>query len=471
MIDLQADDFEQFFFELNQGKRKAFPWQTRLAKQVCERGWPKVIDLPTAAGKTACIDIALFALAVRGNDAPRRIFFVVDRRVIVSEAFERATWIKTQLEIAGSGLVKRVADQLTRLSGGDSPLHVAEMRGGAFRDEAWVRTPLQPAIVASTVDQVGSRLLFRGYGVSPNTWPLHAALIANDGLIFLDEAHCSKPFAKTLQAVEAYRGSNWSSQNIGRPFTFVEMTATPAREIIAAEHFQIDESDRSNATLSARLHAAKPTRLAEPVKCKKDEFGKFAAALMDQAVTLANEVAAKRIAILVNRIATAKELHTQLCKAGKSSLLVIGRMRPLDRDSLAQEWEPLKSGQPRSLEGPQRFIVSTQCLEVGADLDFDVLISECASIDALQQRIRQSIWALNLAPARPGPSRSVFTTFRQNRKPALLCRSRRRHFCSPPTSMRWRKPAPFLNPSLSSNTSSTDRVKALPTCMWFGEPI
>src|SRR5262249_27201730 len=60
-----------------------FPWQNRLAKRVCDGDWPRAIALPTAAGKTACIDIAVFALACRGKAAPRRIFFIVDRRIVV----------------------------------------------------------------------------------------------------------------------------------------------------------------------------------------------------------------------------------------------------------------------------------------------------------------------------------------------------------------------------------------------------
>src|SRR3954465_6758823 len=110
MRDLHPSDFKQFFEELHGGS--PFPWQNRLAQQVCESGWPRVIDTPTASGKTACIDIALFALAVRGNEAPRRVFFIVDRRVIVSEAFERAKRIARVLDESKTKLVTIVADRL-----------------------------------------------------------------------------------------------------------------------------------------------------------------------------------------------------------------------------------------------------------------------------------------------------------------------------------------------------------------------
>lgn len=69
-----------------------FPWQKRVAARVCGGDWPRAIALPTAAGKTGCIDIAVFALACAVKDArqPRRIFFVVDRRIVVDQAFDHA---------------------------------------------------------------------------------------------------------------------------------------------------------------------------------------------------------------------------------------------------------------------------------------------------------------------------------------------------------------------------------------------
>jgi len=384
MSEVQISDFSQFFFDLN-GK-PPFPWQERLAQRVCAEGWPSVIDLPTASGKTACVDIALFALAARGGEAPRRIFFVVDRRVIVSEVVVRAKRIMKSLEKAETESLKRVAGQLRRIAGGDKPLKAYELRGGAYRDEAWVDSPLQPLVVASTVDQVGSRLLFRGYGVSENSWPLHAGLIANDALVFLDEAHCSKAFAQTLQAIAEYRGDQWTADSIGRPFHFVEMTATPV--LASAEHdrFQITDEDRKPEFLGERIYAEKPTALIE-IKCRKEDGHKFAAALVAEALRVADEASAKRVVIMVNRVQTAKAAYERLREKDLDTLLVIGRMRPIDRDRMQKEWEPLKAGVvKRSAEEPRKFVVSTQCLEVGADLDFDVLVSECASIDALRQR-------------------------------------------------------------------------------------
>jgi CRISPR-associated endonuclease/helicase Cas3 len=91
---LRVEDFPDFFDEVH-GVRP-FPWQQRLADQVAQSSvWPKVLDLPTGSGKTAALDIALFHLALeadqgRGRRAPLRIAFIVDRRLVVDDAFNRA---------------------------------------------------------------------------------------------------------------------------------------------------------------------------------------------------------------------------------------------------------------------------------------------------------------------------------------------------------------------------------------------
>lgn len=54
-------DFRTFFQAL--WGCDPFPWQQMLAERVAEGPWPKALDLPTAAGKTACIDVATYALA------------------------------------------------------------------------------------------------------------------------------------------------------------------------------------------------------------------------------------------------------------------------------------------------------------------------------------------------------------------------------------------------------------------------
>lgn len=158
MPELGATGFVEFFQTL--WGKTPFAWQRELARRVIENDaspWPAAIALPTAAGKTACMDIAIYTLAaqvVRLDErqpfsAPRRIFFVVDRRVIVDEAFERAQCLAMRLQLAQDGIVKEVADRLRRLAGGTIPLAAYQLRGGMIRSDAWAKSPTQPMIVAS----------------------------------------------------------------------------------------------------------------------------------------------------------------------------------------------------------------------------------------------------------------------------------------------------------------------------------
>ena len=125
MSGLTSEQFGEFFHALY--GYGPFPWQDRLARRVAEaqRGydpWPEALALPTAAGKTACIDMAIFALACQADrppgerTAPLRIFFVVDRRVIVDETFERARKLARKLHQGRDRILKDVADQLRVLS-------------------------------------------------------------------------------------------------------------------------------------------------------------------------------------------------------------------------------------------------------------------------------------------------------------------------------------------------------------------
>ena len=141
------------------------------------------------------------------------------------------------------------------------PLDVYALRGGMYRESAWTRSPLQPMVIASTVDQVGSRLLFRGYGVSDSMKPIHAGLVGNDSLILLDEAHCARPFDQTMQAVKNYRG--WTESH--SPFQFVSITATPTTE---GEVMRADAADESHPVLGKRIRANKPATLVVAEKAK-----------------------------------------------------------------------------------------------------------------------------------------------------------------------------------------------------------
>jgi CRISPR-associated endonuclease/helicase Cas3 len=378
--------FAQFFKAI--WGDEPFPWQERLSELVLQGNWPASIGLPTAAGKTALIDIAVFALATGAPHAARRIFFVVDRRVIVDEAAERAAKLAKKLREAPTGSdLGFIAEALRGLGGNPDPLATAILRGGVARDDSWTDSPLQPVVICSTVDQVGSSLLFRAYGKSEYARPIRAGLAAYDSLIILDEAHTSQPFAETLGWIRKYRG--WSEHRLNHPFHVVEMSATPRD----GEVFREQGDDREHPVLKKRWEAEKRARLVVEDPIAKDETADglilHVERLVQEARTMRDQQGAKVIGVVVNRVLTARRVHQSLAADEESdAILLTGRARSYDRDSLWNEWQP-HIGMNRDREAvPEKpvFVVATQCIEVGANIDFDALVTEIASLDALEQR-------------------------------------------------------------------------------------
>ena len=416
----QFDDFFNALWGAQDTPRPPFAWQRKLAERVLtqtETPWPEAIALPTAAGKTVCIDIAVFALAAQAErlargeplTAPRRIVFVVDRRVIVDEAFARAETIAAKLKEAESSdgsILSRVRENLLRIAdhpGDDGvhdalpkqPLAVHRLRGGMYRSEAWANDPLQPAVIASTVDQIGSRLLFRAYGRGPGMWPVYAGLAVNDSLILLDEAHCAQPFMQTLRAIGRYR--DWAEQPLGRRCTPVVLSATPP--VGVTERFYDDSEQRRDPhhPLGRRQLADKPAQLKVESKAKGAKANEaLAKALVEAARGLISD-RRRAIVIFANRVAVVRRAYDLLGqdKYNKYQDEVIertkltGRMRPMDKDAVLRRLNDnhLSSEQAAGRPlGRPHIVVATQTLEVGADLDFDGLVTECASLDALRQR-------------------------------------------------------------------------------------
>lgn len=370
------------FFEAIHGY-PPFPWQQRLLACLAETDiWPDVLDLPTGTGKTAALDIAVFHLALRASDPSRaalRIALVVDRRLVVDAAHDRACRIASAL---GSDygkqhpVVEAVTARLRGLAGnGEQALVAARLRGGAPLEHIWTRSPSQPTVLCSTVDQVGSRLLFRGYGVSDRMKPIHAGLLGEGSLILLDEAHLSEPFRQTMTAI----------RRIGRAgVKSVLLTATPGAQ--AARPFRLSEEDRAHPELSKRIRAPKPTCL---IRVSKDApewaFAGEAMAMMERFGQRSSLPPA--VGVVVNRVAFARSVSETLREeTDRDVVLMTGRSRGADRDRIARQLEPFVTGAESRASAKPTFIVATQCLEVGVDLDLDGLVTQAASLDALRQR-------------------------------------------------------------------------------------
>ncbi len=383
-------------------------WQQRLFDQFMDGRIPTALDLPTGLGKTSVMAIWLVARAFAGGGAlkaiPRRLIYIVDRRAVVDQATEEAERLRLALN-GDAALLKEP------LGLGSSIFPISTLRGAHVDNREWLDDPAASAIIVGTVDMIGSRLLFEGYGVSRKMRPYHAGLLGADALIVLDEAHLVPPFEALLRRIASGKcefGPHVESDAKGDAgivpgFKMLSLSATgrvqPLSDDSAAEGvFHLEDSDLSDTIAKDRLSAPKTLGFVRI----GDERDALAEALSQQAWMLSGD-GGKPIRCLV--YCNSREVAEKVAGRLKGKLdkfaardkkpsnpkadpeLFVGARRVKERE-VAKAW--LKNHGFLAGSAPPEipaFLVATSAGEVGIDLDTDHMVCDLVPWERMVQRL------------------------------------------------------------------------------------
>lgn len=400
---LQPIDFAEAFKALT--GHAPFPWQARLFEQISACDLPSAVDIPTGLGKTSVMAIWLLARAT-GAPLPRRLVYVVDRRAVVDQATTFAEGIRTALSRTECLALEQVRKGLAI---GDRSLAISTLRGKYVDNRKWLEDPSAPAIIVGTVDMIGSRLLFEGYGVSRRMRSYAAGLMGCDSLVMLDEAHLCRPFEQLLRNIETgqrvakadcgskvngrFAGTH-SNEMLPPPFWVLPLSATLGGAAGAESRFALNDEDRADEIVRARLEAPK-TIVVEDL----DKNVQLESVLAEQAWALMLETGDKssrpvRTLIYCDSRKVAEKVADALRKRAKKEtieaqiILFVGGRRVHEREMAAQDLEKhgFIAGKDVVTKAPV-FLVATSAGEVGVDLDSDHMVCDLVAWERMVQRL------------------------------------------------------------------------------------
>ena len=345
-------------------------WQQQFYA-ACQRGEPpEAIDIPTGLGKTVCVLLLLLA-RLQNPSLPARVVYIVDRRAVVDQtAALIETWIERIAELP------RLAEKFHAMAAfpSDLPVQLGVLRGGLADDGAWRVDPARASVVIGTVDMVGSKILFAGYGDGRSRRSMHAGLLGHDAIAVLDEAHLSPAMDAVLHAVAKLQGSRF--------FRTVTLSATGRGRSNA---LCLSAEKETHPAVRQRLHAVKTLDL-QRVKTPSERVEALCTA------ALAHRTGA--IAIFVRTVGDARRIASRLLKsigddAPDRVALLTGTLRGHERAALMSSavWRTFLPGRPRDPDAPASFLVMTAAGEVGVDLDADHGAMDLGTLDSMIQRI------------------------------------------------------------------------------------
>lgn len=400
---MDVSNWNTIFKDLS-GGHDPWPWQSRLGDMLADGRWPDTITVPTGAGKTAIITLWLSALVdqVMRSGAPRlprRLVYVVHSRTIVDQATTEARQLLERLTMASEGTALRTAVLALRSMrtfqdvDGDAPILVRTLRGELARDDSWAEDPTAATIIIGTVDLIGSRLLFSGYGDGPYFRPHYAGLLGVDTLIVHDEAHLTPHFTALLRRISEIQ--NEASAKSGLPrMGVVTLSATPANvnttlsgDLPMGTSLNLDSEDLRHEELSKRLTASKSVLFIQVGRERESRLRAF----VEQALTF--EDRRRPVLLYVSSAKDAQDVARRLRNALRKSdrvRLLTGAMRGIERDDLATDdvFTQFLAGKHLP-DGPQQtvYLVSTSAGEVGLDLDAADAIMDLMPPEDLWKRL------------------------------------------------------------------------------------
>lgn len=367
-------DFSSEFQELTD--HQPLPWQSRLYDRLLAGDIPSTCDIPTGLGKTMVIPIWLIALKhqqMAGHvTLPRRLVYVINRRTVVDQA---TRFVEEEIQ-------NRWTD----------PLALSALRGELADDGEWRKDPSVPAIIIGTIDMVGSKLLFNGYGDGRYGRAHHAGLVGQDTLWVHDEAHLTPAFSYLLQQVQ----QSQQECHEMRPIQVMDLTATSRSD---HDVLRLSSLDYLHPIVRSRIHAEKNVKLHEVEKSK----------IKTRIVELAMRHTSAKVLIYVHTPSEVKAISKSLVTAltqerralAKSRgekykkpdswdhriAVLNGRMRGEERDQLVRSNEVYRKFLNAESVDESIYLVCTSAGEVGIDIDADHMVCNMTTMDSLIQRL------------------------------------------------------------------------------------
>lgn len=376
-------------------------WQRRLFREMLASQLRTAVDISTGLGKTSIIPIWLLALSAQAAMGsallPRRLVYVVNRRTVVDQASDVAAEIRHKLLANDASQI--VCDILSNLRllcvDPELPLAISTLRGEFADNREWQADPARPAIVVGTVDMIGSRLLFSGYGAGRSYGRSQSAgLLGQDSLIVHDEAHLSPAFGALIRHLAHLQ----EKAGEPRPVRVLELSATQRMptegQNCSGEEapFVLNEEERQEEPVRQRLTASKALH---PVEV--DSADNLLRRIVNAA--LSHRASKARVVIYVRTPELAEQVFEELKNSiedKKRVGLLTGTLRGHERDKLVkgEGTDPtshvfleFRAKQSRGAPPATVFLISTSAGEVGIDLDADHLVCDLTTLDSMIQRL------------------------------------------------------------------------------------